>query len=157
MSESTTAESAQQVSPGSSDEALGEAGLKALQAEREARKQADKEKADLQAQLDAINAEKLSDLEKAQHAQQQAEKDAAEARREALRYRLAAKHGISETDAALFLTADSDESMEAQAKALAERTSGPKTPLPDLTQGGNEPAGTTTAEQFTQFLQSKLK
>ena len=80
---------------GDGEEQLGENGQKALKAEREARKQADKKATDLQAQIDALNTASLSDLEKAQKAATDAAKDAEAARREAMRYRIAAKHGIS--------------------------------------------------------------
>lgn len=44
----------------------------------------------------------------------------AEARREATRFKVASAHGLSAEDAALFLTADGEEAMEAQAKRLIE-------------------------------------
>lgn len=115
---------------------LGESGKKALQAEREARKQAEKSAAELQARIDAIEAEKLSDLEKAQKAAADMQAAAEQAQREAMRYRLAATHGISHEDAELFLTGDTEEVMTAQAERLAARAPDTKTPKPDLTQGG---------------------
>lgn len=48
------------------------------------------------------------------------EKDAADARTEALRMRIAAKHKISDEDAELFLTATDEDTLTRQAKRLAE-------------------------------------
>lgn len=137
---------------------LGESGKKALQAERDARKQADKKAAELQAQLDAINAEKLSDLEKAQQAQAAAEEDAADARRDALRYRLASRYEISEEDAELFLTGDTEEAMTAQAERLAARQPDVRAPKPDLTQGSGQstPFKPSAAEQFAQAFAGQV-
>lgn len=128
---------------------LGDGGIKALQAERDAHKQAKKQLGELQAQIDALNAEKLSDLEKAQAAAKAASDDAATARREALRYRIAGQHGISTkpgdngeaSDADLFLTADTEEAMLAQAarlagRAVADERQRQNAALVDPTQGG---------------------
>ena len=144
--------------PDPQDEPLGEPGKKALQAEREARSAAEKATKDLQARLDALEAEKLSDLEKAQLDAKKAAERAETAEREALRFKYAAKHGINDEDAALFLTGPDEETIGAQAKALAARSSQtPGTPKPDLSQGGagGKVAG-STAEQFAQLLGSKL-
>lgn len=136
---------------------LGEPGKKALQAERDARKQAEQQAAALQAQIDAINAEKLTDLEKAQQSAADAAARADEATKEALRYRYAAKHGITDEDAALFLTGADEATISAQAERLATTLAAPKTPMPDLSQGGHgKPPTGSTAEQFAQFLNTKL-
>ena len=139
---------------------LGDGGKKALQVERDARKQAEQQAKSLQAQIDALNAEKMSDLEKAQAAAKAAADEAAAAKTEALRFRLAAKHGISDDDAALFLTASDEAAMRQQAERLAARTaqdSAPRNPKPDPTQGGQgAPATGTTGDQFAAFIESKL-
>lgn len=130
------------VEPDSNENAeLGDSGKKALQAEREARKRADKAVADLRAQLDSINAEKMSDLERTQQALAAAEKAAQDAHREALRFRLAAKHGINDEDAEIFLTGETEESMALQAERLVARAPEVKSPKPDLTQGGGGSTG----------------
>src|SRR5688572_19295395 len=90
--------------PAAEDESLGEGGKKALKAEREARTAAERRAADLQAQLDKIEAAKMSDLERAQKEAEDAKAEAAKAAVDALRFRVAAQHGISEEDAELFLT-----------------------------------------------------
>lgn len=57
---------------------LGEGGKKALSAEREARKAAEKTAAELKARLDEIEQANLSDLEKAQQAAKAAQDRLAE-------------------------------------------------------------------------------
>ena len=141
--------------PAVEDKPLGENGEKALKAEREARAAAEKSAAALQKQLDDIAAANLSDLEKAQKAAKDAEEVAAKATVEALRLRVAAKHGISDEDADLFLTGSDQETVERQAAALVARTS--TAPKPDLSQGAKgEPAGTNPAQDFASFLGAQM-
>lgn len=137
------------------DKPLGEGGEKALKAEREARATAEKATAALQKQLDDIAAANLSDLEKAQKAATDAQEVAAKATTEALRLRVAAKHGISDEDADLFLTGSDMETVEKQAAALVARTSnGPK---PDLSQGAKgAPAGSSPEQDFASFLGAQM-
>ena len=137
------------------DEPLGEPGKKALVAERKAREEAEKAAAALQKQLDDIAAANLSDLEKAQKAAKDAEEAAAKATAEALRLRVAAKHGISDEDADLFLTGTDAETLEKQAERLVART--PKGPKPDPSQGarGSDAKG-TPADSFAEFFRAKL-
>ena len=139
----------------SDDKPLGENGEKALKAEREARAAAEKSAAALQKQLDDIAAANLSDLEKAQRAATDAQAAADAATKEALRLRVAAKHGISDEDADLFLTGSDQETIERQAAALVARTStGPK---PDLSQGAKgAPAGSSPEQDFANFLGSQM-
>jgi hypothetical protein len=137
------------------DKPLGENGEKALKAEREARATAEKNAAALQKQLDDIAAANLSDLEKAQKAATDAQAIAEAATREALRLRIAAKHGISDEDADLFLTGSDQETVERQAAALVARTAPGTTPgpRPDLSQGSKgEPA--TSDQAAANWLQS---
>jgi hypothetical protein len=141
--------------PVGEDKPLGENGEKALKAEREARAAAEKSAAALQKQLDDIAAANLSDLEKAQKAAKDAEEAAAKATTEALRLRVAAKHGISDEDADLFLTASDRETIEKQAAALAARTS--TSPKPDLSQGAKgTPAGASPEQDFANFLGAQM-
>lgn len=154
----TTTETNTGAKPPQEGGALNEGGIKALHAERDARKQAERTAADLQKQIDALNAEKLTDLEKAQQAAKAAEDERDAARVEALRFKVAAANGITAEDAELLLTATTEEAMTAQAKRLAERTPDIKTPKPDLSQGGGggKSSPGTTGEQFANFIESKL-
>lgn len=137
------------------DKPLGENGEKALKAEREARTAAEKSAAALQKQLDDIAAANLSDLEKAQKLAADAQAEAAKATAEATRLRIAAKHGISDEDADLFLTGSDVETVERQAAALVARTS--TAPKPDLSQGTKgAPAGTSPEQDFATFLGAQM-
>jgi hypothetical protein len=115
------------------DETLGEGGKKALKAEREARTKAERQAAELQAKLDKIEAANMSDLERAQKEAADAKEAAAKATTDALRFRIAAQHGISDEDAELFLTGEDADTLTKQATRLKERT--PTSPKPDPTQG----------------------
>lgn len=162
MSEPTpepTPEPEPQGDPAAADKPLGENGEKALKAEREARTAAEKSAAALQKQLDDINAANLSDLEKAQKAAADAQAAADVATREAMRLRVAAKHGISDEDADLFLTGSDMETVERQATALAARTStgNQPGPRPDLSQGSKGTPATGSPEQdFANFLGAQM-
>lgn len=133
---------------------LGEGGKKALDAERNARRAAEKQAAEFKAQIDAINQANESAVDKAQREANEAKEAATKATADALRFRVAAKHSISEDDADLFLTGTDEATLEKQAARLVERTPSTSTaPRPDLTQGGNGGAGATDkASLFTQFL-----
>jgi hypothetical protein len=84
----------------------------------------------------------MSEAEKAAERLAKAEKDAAEARTEALRFRIATKHGISDEDADTFLTGGDEETLTRQATRLIA-LSKPGTPRPDPSQGsqGGDPTG----------------
>ena len=62
----------------------------------------------------------------------------------ALRWRIAASHGINDADAEIFLTGTTEEALAKQAARLVElRTAVPAAPVaprPDLTQGGGDSA-----------------
>lgn len=117
------------------DKPLGPNGEKALTAEREARKVAEKAAADLKAQLDKIEAANLTDLERAQKAAKDAQDAAAKAATEALRWRIAAKYAIAEEDAEAFLTGIDEAAMTRQAERLVALKGTPTTPRPDPSQG----------------------
>lgn len=107
--------------PSDSDQPLGDAGKKALDAERKRANAAERDKKSLQQRLDELEAEKLSKEERAEKERDQALKEAAEARAEALRYRIATKFHISDEDADLFLNGTDEETLTRQAQRLAER------------------------------------
>lgn len=132
---------------------LGDAGKRAIQAEREARATADATARDAVAQLAALTE---------QHAAATAELDQIKSGipatiAESLKAHVVALQGISEDDADLFLTSSDPETLLRQAARLAERTTAPLTPAPDLSQGskGNTSPG-STGEAFADFIESKL-
>lgn len=134
-----TATTTTQGEPATVDEAaLGDAGKKALKAERDARAAAEKQAADLKAKLDKIEAANMSDLERAQ-------KEAAEAKAEVekvpamvaehLRAHLKEIHQISDENADLYLTSTDPATLLKQAIGIAPRTSA--APQPDLSQAAH--------------------
>lgn len=71
--------------------------------------------------LDEIEQASKSEAQKATDRLAAAEKDVAVARRESLRLRVAAKHGISDDDADLFLNGDDEATLTRQAERLTGR------------------------------------
>lgn len=140
------------------DKPLGPGGERALAAERDARKVAEKSATDLAARLKEIETANLSELERAQQAAKESQEAAAKASTEALRWRTAAKHGISDEDAETFLTGTDEATITRQAERLASLKSGPSTPRPDRTQGGSggKATGGTPGDQFANFLSTQL-
>lgn len=133
------------------DESLGEGGKKALKAEREARTAAEKQAAELKAKLDKIEAANMSELERAQKAAQDAQEIAAKATLEAMRFRIAAEHGIT-ANAELILTAPDEATMRQQAALWTQReAAAPTAPKPDLTQGAQHPVA-LNGDELTQAL-----
>lgn len=123
------------------------------------------------AKANADAAKKLAELEESQKTESQrlsdaktaAEADAATARAEALRWRIAAKHGITDDDADTFLTGTDEETLTRQAERLtalataASSTSSPA-PRPDLSQGPRTAApGGDPATDFANFISGQLK
>lgn len=149
MSEPTTQEptaekpaaSAPNPKQGDPADDLGDAGKKALKAEREARAAAEKEAADLKARLDKLEAANMSELERTQK-----ERDEARAEVEKLptmvadhlRDHLASIHQIGDEDRELYLTSNDPATLLKQAVGIVSRTS--TTPKPDLSQGSQQPA-----------------
>lgn len=128
---------------------LEDAGKKALTAERRARAAAEKELKALKSRIEEFEAEKLSKEEKAAKEAAEAKAEADEARREALRWRIAAKHGISDEDAELFLTGSDEETLTRQAERLLERapaTGKGGSPIPGVGERPEKPP--TIAEQI---------
>lgn len=91
------------------------------------RKEAAKYRTEAKANADA--AKRLAEIEEANKSEVQraadrlkaAETEAAEARRDALRYRIASKFKIDDEDAELFLTGSDEESLTKQAERLTAR------------------------------------
>ena len=108
-------------------------------------------------ELDEFKQAQMSELEKAQAIAQESQTAAQKAQAEALRWRIAAKHGISDEDAETFLTGSDEETLKRQAErlaALAEKS--PTTPKPDLSQGGSSTAPALNSDGLEEALRSKL-
>lgn len=122
------------------------------------------------AKANADAASRLAEIEESQKTEAQrltdaktaAEAETATARTEALRWRIAAKHGISDEDADTFLTGTDEESLTKQAERLTAlaKTAEPNTspgPRPDLSQGSH--SGTPSAspaQDFANFMTGQL-
>lgn len=133
-----------------------------------------------QANANADAARKLAEIEDAQKSETQrltearatAEKEASDARAEAMRLRVAVRHGISDEDAELFLTGHDEETLIRQAEALQAKAqkvtttptspAAPLTPPPapapraDLSQGARGAKSTDPAASFAEFFKGQL-
>lgn len=161
MSEPTTTEATTTADPTNvptqGDPAdLGDNGKKALDAERRRAASAEKQAKALQAQLDEIAKANLSDLEKAQQSAQQFQQAAEKATADALRWRIAARHGISDDDAETFLTGNDEASLTRQAERLVALAKTPTTPRPDPSQGATPGATALNSDGLERALRDKL-
>lgn len=135
---------------------LGEAGQKAIKAERDARKAAERTAADLAAKLKSIEDANLSDLERAQSAAAEAAQELAALRIENVRTKVAIEKGIP-ADLIEFLSGSTEEEVAAKADILIARLNTSGTPKPDLSQGakGTTTQG-TTGDLFARFFEENL-
>jgi hypothetical protein len=129
------------------------------------RKEAAKYRTEAKANADA--ARKLAEIEEANKSEQQKlaerlaelEREADQARAEALRFKIASKFGVSEEDAELFLTGTDEETLTRQAERLAARsedTGKPRPPKPDPNQGRHQHGTASTADQFAAAISGQL-
>lgn len=137
------------------DENLGDAGKKALQAEREARKQADKRVAELENQLAQAGSANETALQEALDAAKQAQDDLAASQLAASRYKVAGRFGIStevaegedKSQAEMLLTGATEEEMISQAEIIQSfRQAAQDDALVDPTQGGGSGGGRPAVE-----------
>lgn len=134
------------------DEKLGEGGIKALKAEREAREAAEKRAADAEAKVQAAEDAKLSDIDRAKKEAADAAAETAKLRADNARLAALAKHPVP-ADYQDLVTGTDAVSFEASAKKISElyaRAEG-KAPKPDPVPGSgsrsgeNNPAGGSVA------------
>lgn len=135
---------------------LGEGGLKALQSERDARKQAEKENADLKAKIQAFEDANKSQAEKDAEEREKLQKANTENASLVLKYQVAEAKGLS-LSAAQRLKGSTKEELEADAdelkKILGQATPPPPpTPQPDRSQGSgsDKPKPKNLADAVTQ-------
>lgn len=111
------------------------------------------------AKLDEIEEAQKSDAERAADALKAAQSEAAQAKAELLRYKVAADHGITDADdISLFLTGTDEETLTKQAERLAERSSSssPRAPRPDPNQGRQANGPRSTADAFGAWAESQF-
>lgn len=168
MSDSVVTDETTDVEPTASDTTedappadLGDPGKKALDAERAAKRAAEKRAKDLEARLKEFEDANKTEAEKAAARAEAAEKALAEMTAKALRLEVATEFKL-DPDLHEFLTGSDEESLRAQAQKLAERfaaTAGPRQPKPDPTQGakpgGSGPKMLTPDEVSELFRQGK--
>ena len=128
---------------------LGQSGEKALKAERAARRAAEKAANEAMAKVKAFEDAKKSESERLAEQLQALKAEAATAKAETLRLRVAAELGLP-ADLHEFLAGDDEEQLRAKAQKLMAATAaatGPRSPAPDPTQGAKQGSGT---DQLTQ-------
>lgn len=141
------------------DEPLGESGLRALQAERDARAAAERQVADLAARVKSfedanktVEERAAEQLTEAQRAAEEAQRTAAENAAKALRYEAAAQAGLPLTAAAR-LQGSTLEELVADAESfkalIGVATADSKTPPPDPSQGQS---GTPAARNLSEAI-----
>lgn len=99
------------------------------------------------ARLAEIEEQNKSDVQKATDRAAAAEAKATAAEGKALRMQIAVKHGISEENAALFLTGTDEASLNQQAERLAELNKGRSTTSNTVTGEGGNPTATKDAKR----------
>jgi len=114
-----------------------------------------KANADAASRLAELEESQKSEAQKLADAKAAAEKEASDARAEAMRWRVAAKHGVSDDDAELFLTGTDEETLTKQAQRLGERESDRKKNGNVASKEGtnsNERPKTNDVREFTRGL-----
>lgn len=161
MPESTTTE-AQQAQPAEAVRA-SETPEQTIAALREALAKANSEAKDNRlkaSELDKLKLAQMSDLERLAAERDQARKDAQDATSQALRWRIAAAHGINDADAETFLTGADEATLAKQAARLVElratSTAPAVAPRPDLTQGGSGSVLPLNGDGLESALRAKL-
>ena len=134
---------------------LGDGGKKALQAERDARKQAEKTAAELTARLKEFEDSKLSELERAQKEAAENAAELARLRSENVRNKVAIDKGVP-ADLVEFLTGDTEGDIAAKADLLLARLNTPGTPKPDPSQGAKGEAAALNGDPLLSTLKNKL-
>lgn len=137
------------------DEPLGEGGLKALSAERDARKAAEKAAADALAKVKEYEDRDKTEVQKQQEALERAQKELADLTVAKTRAEVAAAKGVP----AVLLNGSTQEELEASADALiAFRGEQPQQKL-IIPNEGNSPSSHSTgstADAFAAFIEDKL-
>lgn len=110
---------------------------------------------ELEAELEAQRQAELTELEREKAAREKAEKDAETLRHEALRAKIARKHGLDD-ELTEFVVGEDEAAMEAKAELLAKKTaSTPKVPsIPGGSQGGGKDGAAMTAAQAVELMRT---
>ena len=135
---------------------LGDAGQKAIKAERDARKTAERAVTELAAKLKSFEDANLSELERTKKAAEESAAELTALRIENVRNRVALAKGVP-ADLIEFLTGSTEDEVTAKADVLMSRLGSSGTPKPDPSQGAK---GTTqkksTGAMFEDFFNDNL-
>jgi hypothetical protein len=145
----TEAESAPEQEQSATD-ALGDAGKKALDAERREKRAAERRAAELEARLKEFEDRDKSEAQKLAERAEKAEADLAALQAASLRAEVALEKGLTPAQAKRLIGATREE-LEADADELLEALgaqNGPRAPRPDPNQGRQSGGTASTADQF---------
>ena len=134
---------------------LGDGGKKALEAERKRANALDKQLKAFQAERDAAEAEKLTELERAQKAAKEASERLAEYEKTTMRQKVALDAGLPAALVAR-LQGDDEESLIADAESLMALLNTPTTPKPDPSQGAKGEAHALNGDPLLSTIKNKL-
>lgn len=134
---------------------LGDGGKKALSAEREARKAAERTAAEYAAKLKEIEDANLSELERTKKAAEESAAELARLRSENVRNKVAIDKGVP-ADLIEFLTGDTEDAIAAKADVLMARLNTPGTPKPDPSQGAKGAGAALNGDPLLDTLKNKL-
>jgi hypothetical protein len=134
---------------------LGDGGKKALEAERKRANALEKQLKAFQGEREAAEAEKLTELERAQKAAKEASERLAEYEKTTMRQKVALDTGLP---AALVgrLQGDDEESLIADAESLMALLNTPTTPKPDPSQGAKGEAHALNGDPLLSTIKNKL-
>jgi len=134
---------------------LGDGGKKALQAEREARKAAERTAAEYAAKLKEFEDANLSELERTKKAAEESAAELARLRTENVRNKVALDKGVP-VDLVEFLSGDTEGDIAAKADLLMARLNAPGTPKPDPSQGAKGDVTALNGDPLLDTLKNKL-
>jgi hypothetical protein len=159
MSEATTEPIAEATAPAEAEapesRELGDGGKKALSAERDARKAAERTAAELSAKLKQFEDANLSELERTKKAAEESAAELAKLRSENIRSKVALDKGIP-ADLVEFLTGDTEGDIAAKADLLLARLNTPGTPKPDPSQGAKGEGAALNGDPLLDTIKNKL-
>lgn len=140
------------------DEPLGDAGKKALDAERREKRAAEKRAAELETRLKEFEDRDKTEAQKLAERAEAAERSLAELQANALRAEVALERGLTPSQAKRLIGSTREE-LEADADELLKdigATNGPRAPRPDPNQGRQSGGAASTADQFAAAIGSQF-
>ena len=155
VTESTTEAQAPAEAEVTESQELGDGGKKALQAERDARKAAERSAAEYAAKLKEIEDANLSELERTKKLAEESAAELARLRSENVRNKVAIDKGVP-ADLIEFLTGDTEGDIAAKADLLMARLNAPGTPKPDPSQGAKGDGTALNGDPLLDTLKNKL-